>query len=355
MSKDDALADDFDDFLNSRLDDEQTKELESLLDEAPVDVLEKKNETEVLESATPTTPSSAEKMKKTEEKPKINRNLKTKEIKKMNNILENENQITIEFPNTTTITNQEDLTLDEIQNQKIEKLMNSSIDTDELLQKRFNKMIQETALKFGKLVKIENVKEEMKQKLETFSQEDKIIFDFMNSNIQEKLIILERTFEILNQSLEKSIKKQISIKTDKKKLREMYFEKESSLKEVKEKYLKLDEKFADFESKMTHENEKLKRERDLLIKKLSKYEVVDELEIEKESTPFSESITNIFKEQSWFSSWGSSTTTPTTTPTKSIMVESNNPTEPKAKEEVKKEEKKEETKKVETSIFGRFF
>jgi hypothetical protein len=37
------------------------------------------------------------------------------------------------------------------------------------------------------------------------------------------------------------------------------------------------------------------------------------------------------------------------------MVESNNPTEPKAKEEVKKEEKKEETKKVETSIFGRFF
>jgi hypothetical protein len=353
MSKDDALADDFDDFLNSRLDDEQTKELETLLDEAPLDVLEKKNEIlkeEEEEVSTPTR-TSTEKIRKMEEKPKINRNLKTKEIKKLNNILENENQITIEFPTMTT--NQEDLTLDEIQNQKIEKLMNTSIDTDELLQKRFNKMIQETTLKFGKLVKIENVKEELKQKLETFSKEDKIIFEFMNSNVQEKLVILERTFEILNQSLEKSIKKQISMKTDKKKLREMYFEKESSLKEVKEKYLKLDEKFADYESKMVHENEKLKRERDLLIKKLSKYEVVDELEIEKESTPFSESITNIFKEQSWFSSWGS---TPTTTPTKpntTTAMDSNkisNSPDPKAKEE-----KKEEVKKVETSIFGRFF
>eukprot|EP01080_Neovahlkampfia_damariscottae_P010392 gene10392-2921_t len=306
MSTDLNDGDDFDDFLNSRLDEEQSKELDNLLDEVETTTTTQTQTTTPLTTQTTQTLQKEEIIEEevktpTNEKPKINRKLKTKEIKKINNIIENDNQITIEFPNILNELKEEDLSLDEIQNQKITRLLNSSIDTDEFIKKRFEKMIQATSLKFGKLVKIDNLEKEIKRKFETFTNEEKETFNFLNLSLQEKLITLEKFFEVLNASLEKSIRKQISIKSDKKKLREMYFEKEKYLKDMQEKYLKLDEDYILMETKMTNENNKLKRERDLLLSKLSKYETVDEKLIEQEATPLTESVSTSI--QNWFSGW----------------------------------------------------
>lgn len=278
------VVDEFDDFLNSKLEEEQDKELEKLLDEATATAKKELEEKKLKEQ------EIEEKKENVKIEKEISKNNEKKEDQvvedcKILSIEENGDEITLNFKQK--VDKRKEKEIEEEQNKKLKAFM-TKIDSEDVLENRLNLISSHLMKRFGKILDIHN--DDIKSKSDVYTEQEIEELNALRPSLQNKLYTLEEMIRLLGNTLEKSIRRSANHRKEKKQLKELYLEKEEQYKECKQEIEKLESDKSNIENDLA----KMKRERDLLIQKLSKYEKVDIKEIEKESQPITESITKIF-------------------------------------------------------------
>jgi hypothetical protein len=270
------VVDDFDEFLNGKLDDEVDKQMETYLDEAS-----KKTQLEVEKKSIEPQPVTVPKI--------VTKEIDPVQIKDENIIIsESSESVVIQFKQ---IDPSADFVLEKLQFEKFQGLIHG-IDCEDVIEDRIHIISANLMKKFGKILEIRH--EEVRNKSDVYSEEEIAQLNYLRPSLQGNLYTLDEMIRILGTTLEKSIRRTAQHRKEKKQLRELYTVKEEDLNDCKEKISKLETKTRDLEAQLSHQKDKYMRERDALIAKLSQYETVDMKSIEEQATPMSESISKMF-------------------------------------------------------------
>ena len=298
MSDLDAGEDMFDDFLNSRLEDDETighdqsvadaindDEFEKLLNESETETVQNEPEKESinvdLSSATTITASTESVIEKKEEQVKddeevIEFSWSDEDYSKDETDQVNQNNVISEIK----IQQEKPVTIEKSENWESNLTNNASnstttdqgtsVKSEEIIETRISVMISDVLNRFGKVIDIDSRSEAIENRIKHLKEEEvesEYSFGKLKGSIQRKLVVLECAVENLCVLVEKNVQRKLKLRESKQVLKEQlraniekYSEKCTQLDEQKEKYSKMENLWEKDRKNLVDLIEKLKQQ-----------------------------------------------------------------------------------------------